>query len=530
MSHKFFMEFDRSWISRKGPNLIHTPGSGPKGRGSFDCRKCYSYVIKDRNKISPKCIQLVPVGYHQYSWLFGPATLLSSRSIVYPCSRGKCSLPCPCLLCDKKHPKCRAGPSCDCQDCRLHFEDHSNFHACLHIGCRFCHSIVNVMPQFNFFFLDKSKKICNKGVNFEEQVRPTFQLPPINKDLVKNFLVREKWLEKLENWKCDVEDEALWCKGCSTLFFNLDMLKEHLLKKHTVSKVFHHNCSNDETRLLQGFSCEHCSSTFATKFDLMRHIESVHYKEQFACKDSSSTFSRLDRFKMHKITKHGPAQQAHAMKCEVCEKVFSSKSAQKRHIREHCNEDKKVFVLGCDKCDSTFVRDHDLKRHKERSVNPDGSSKFKCTLCDEKVCNRSLLMVHLKDKHSDYIVNQVLDEIKGHDRKDKYECQYCGKRFVKEQDLLRHNVTHNIGVEKSKCEFCEATFSIEKNYKRHQKGIYFENGKLKHKCPICEKAFCTGRLLSGHMKRCQAEFVCSFCNQMFTFKQTWNVMFRTGWQ
>ena len=178
-----------------------------------------------------------------------------------------------------------------------------------------------------------------------------------------------------------------------------------------------------------------------------------------------------------------------------------------------------MFVLGCDKCDSTFVRDHDLKRHKERSVNPDGSSKFKCTLCDEKVCNRSLLMVHLKDKHGDYKVNQVLDEIKGHDRKDNYECEYCGKRFVKEQDLLRHNVTHNIGVEKSKCEFCEATFSIEKNYKRHQKGIYFENGKLKHKCPICEKAFCTGRLLSGHMKRCQAEFVCSFCNQMFTFKQ-----------
>ena len=85
MSHKFYLEFDHSWITRKGPNLVHTPGFGPKGKGSFDRRKCYSYVIKDRNEITAERVQLVPVVHHQYPWLFGPATLLSSRSIVYPC-------------------------------------------------------------------------------------------------------------------------------------------------------------------------------------------------------------------------------------------------------------------------------------------------------------------------------------------------------------------------------------------------------------------------------------------------------------
>ena len=549
MSHKFFLEFDRSWISRKGPNLIRTPGFGPKGKGSFDRRKCYSYVIKDRSKISPKSVQLVPVGYNQHSWLLGPATILSSRSIVYPCSRGKCSLPCPCLLCDKKHPTCRAGKSCDSQDCRSNFEDHSNFHACLHVGCRFCHSIITVMPVFNFFFLDKSKRICNKGVDWEEQIRPTFQLPTINKDLVKNFLAREKWPEKLENWNCDVEDDALWCKGCSTLFFDLDMLREHLLSKHSVSKVFYHNCSNDQTRPLPGFSCEHCSASFGTKLDLTRHIESVHFKEQFECEECSSTFSRQDKLKMHRKLKHGSAHLTlncesceevfssrtawdwHArlfcnagkvyvktFKCEVCDKVFSSKSTLKRHTRELCNEDKKVYVLGCDHCDTTFVREHDLKRHKQRSLNEDGSSKFKCSLCDERACNGKLLMVHVKAKHGDTEVKQVSVVSKGNDRKDNYECEYCGKRFVREQDLLRHNVTHSV-ADKIKCEFCEATFSLEKNFKRHKKETYFGNGKLKHKCPICEKAFCTGRLLSGHMQRCQAEFVCQFCKQMFTFKQ-----------
>jgi hypothetical protein len=46
-------------------------------------------------------------------------------------------------------------------------------------------------------------------VAFEEQIRQTFELPPVNKDLIKNFLVREKRSENLENWNCDVEDVAI---------------------------------------------------------------------------------------------------------------------------------------------------------------------------------------------------------------------------------------------------------------------------------------------------------------------------------
>jgi hypothetical protein len=99
---------------------------------------------------------------------------------------------------------------------------------------------------------------------------------------------------------------------------------------------------------------------------------------------------------MHRKIYHGHAYQVHDMtlKCEVCENVFSSMSSLKRPTIEHCNEEKKVFVLGCDNCETSFIRDHDLKRHKQRSLNADGSSKFICTLCDERACNYKLLMGH----------------------------------------------------------------------------------------------------------------------------------------
>ena len=514
MAHKFFLEFNRSWITRQGPNLVQT-GFGLKGQG----RKCYSFAIKNNEEITPERVQLVPVRHHQYPWLFGPATILSSRSIVYPCSRGKCSLPCPCRICHKIHAKCRAGQSCDCDDCRLHYEDHSNFHACRHMGCRHCHNIVTGLPQFNFFFLDMSKKICNSGVPFEEQLRPTYELPPVNKDLVKRFLVSEKWSEKLENWNHNVEDDGIWCKGCSTMFFDLKMLREHLLSKHSVSKVFHHNCVNDETRPLPGFSCDQCSGSFRSKGDMTRHLESKHFKERFECPDCSITFSRLDRFRMHRKNKHGNVHQPKviSLKCEVCEKSFSSKSAKRRHTREHCNEESKVFVLGCDDCDTTFIRDHDLKRHKQNSVNPDGSSKLICTLCDERVCNRKLLMGHIKAKHGSSKVGKVLEESKGIERKYICECEFCGKLFEREKDAMIHKVTHNV-ADKIQCEICKASFSLKKNYKRHQKEAFLDNGRTKHSCPICEKAFCTERLLKGHMRRCHDKFVCPICNQVFTFK------------
>ena len=83
-----------------------------------------------------------------------------------------------------------------------------------------------------------------------------------------------------------------------------------------------------------------------------------------------------------------------------------------------------------------------MKRHKQKSLNPDGSNKFICTLCDERVCNRKLLMGHIKAEHGDYKAKKVFDESKENDRKDIYECELCGKCFQSEQDALRHRVTH----------------------------------------------------------------------------------------
>ena len=545
MAHKFSLSFKKSWITRRGPNLVSKfhPGLGRQ--------KCYEYAIRNRKSATHEDVEIAPIQYRRDKWLYGPATLLSSRQIVYPCSRSRCVVPCPCLICGKKHPRCRAGQSCGCDDCRLHFENHTSFHSCFHFGCRSCNNIVRTIPFFNYFFLDKSRKTTNKGVFVEEQLEPHFKLPPgLRRDMTSEFLIHRKWPEKLKNWECGIADDGIWCVGCSCMFFKTDMLKEHILENHNTSKVFRHNCENDEKPALRS-QCDDCEKTFGSRNDLIRHVESVHYKERFECPSCDMTFSRRDYYEVHKVNKHNEAPKScdtcgmkyktysnllrHIEKrncakreCETCQKTFSRLSDLQRHQRETCNLEK-VFVVKCDVCASTFIRTSDLVKHKKNRNYPDGSAKFMCKICNMKVCNLKLLKAHIKSKHVG--LNHGIEVPKSFSgcgvsfkkgnitSNQTYECEYCGKQFAREDSVLKHAAIHNSIINKTKCEICGSEFSLGKNYKRHQLGAHDEDGNPRHNCHICEKIFCTGKMLGAHLSSYhKEEFFCTVCEKSFDYK------------
>ena len=190
MAHKFCINFKQSWITRRGAR-VEGPGFDRSYKVHPGGRKCYEYVIKDNEDINADDVQIAPVLHHKKPWLFGPATKLSTRSIIYPCNRGACAVPCACLVCLKKFPRCRAGPSCGCQECKLFFENHSDYHGCLHIGCKSCFNITSVLPQFDFHFLDKTRKHTSSSVWFVE-LKPSFELHDIWDSTIPQFLGQYK--------------------------------------------------------------------------------------------------------------------------------------------------------------------------------------------------------------------------------------------------------------------------------------------------------------------------------------------------
>ena len=108
MSHKFIMDFKKSWITRRGPKLILSACSSARDHFHPGTKKCYEFLFLNWKDRLPKKIQVTPVKLHHHKWLFGPAT-------------------------KKKLPVCKAGPECDCRECSLYNEDHKNYHGCLHL-------------------------------------------------------------------------------------------------------------------------------------------------------------------------------------------------------------------------------------------------------------------------------------------------------------------------------------------------------------------------------------------------------------
>ena len=93
-------------------------------------RKCHQFALKEKTQSDPSSVRLVAGRTVTQERLYGPATLLISRTIVYTCHLFQCIIPCACKICQKLHLKCRVPSSCSCSECLEHFQDHNNYHVC----------------------------------------------------------------------------------------------------------------------------------------------------------------------------------------------------------------------------------------------------------------------------------------------------------------------------------------------------------------------------------------------------------------
>ena len=51
------------------------------------------------------------------------------------------------------------------------------------------------------------------------------------------------------------------------------------------------------------YNCLQCSSKFKQRFNLTKHIKSVHTQDEFQCDQCASSFGRMDNLEKHKRRK-----------------------------------------------------------------------------------------------------------------------------------------------------------------------------------------------------------------------------------
>ena len=296
-------------------------------------------------------------------WLYGPVCNMKHQ-VIYPCSRFRCSIPCPCRICQP------IEESTHSQEDRL--KDHSDYHKTYHTNCDFSDNILGIFPNFNFWFLNKNIRVLTKKLGpvrehfkIKHPIVNTLPKPcqmmdehthpwdPVDLDVYpKNFNSSEKYL----SWK------KLWgtlgwifCEECNYHVKTSKQYCEHILLNHTISKRFFHcydYIKKDLTDVVP-FKCFQCDEVFKGERDLSRHVLKVHYRVSF--------------------------------ECHMCEEIFSFKDDRLRHLKTvHFKKNQ----IECSECGKKFSRINKLTEHINLGIDGNGKCKFACTECRKFVAQR----------------------------------------------------------------------------------------------------------------------------------------------
>ena len=279
------------------------------------------------------------------------------------------------------------------------------------------------------------------------------------------------------------------CKSCRKIFPNEETLANH-----------QQNCNKEVV-------CEVCQKTFKTAFTLRQH-KSVTHENYLQCTRCWKYFSDNEKLRIH-------IQSHEDVKCEYCDKTFTSNSVKIRHVKlthghrnYECKKCTKLFsdkdkwevhqlqcnIKQCSICKKNFKMQKNLNRHMRHvhKIKKIHEHDLSCKSCKKKFSSSSLQRIHFKLKHENYT-----------------KCKQCKKIFSDQEKLLIHQETHNC----VKCKQCTKIFSDNEKLLVHQ-----ETHK-EDKCAFCSKSFQSSSVLARrkHINLSHRNFIpCGKCSNIYS--------------
>lgn len=229
-------------------------------------------------------------------------------------------------------------------------------------------------------------------------------------------------------------------------------------------------------------------------------------KETYICKYCSKEYTRKDGLILHERRHTGERP----FSCTYCEKKFSSTSARNKHIQIH----EKRWSHVCSYCGQGFVHKPNFEYHVLKCHT--GEFPFPCDKCDKKFVRKQDLQ-----RHDDTIHSTI--------PKQQYECDICNKHFTNPRYLKIHIKAHELPLEerkKFKCNICEAAFLTKVSLQHH---ILVHTGEMPYECEICKKRYKNKEGLKIHLLIHSGvkKFVCEVCGKAFALKNSLECHSRT---
>lgn len=398
------MTFSAKFQLRSQPEIFGgwTRDIGFKGKPWERKIRCHEFSVKSVSlRINPDefyceaSVKLVTGKYAEGN-LYGPASSLSDKSLIYPCKHFKCRLRCPCNPCRVNSSVCKnldheISPGGGCSECQDDYWEHLVFHIVEHTSCKFCREVASFLPH-------------KKCVVFKTRG----YYPNFHQVAIESFLV-----------------------------------------VHIPAYL-----KPDKTDSTTGFQCDKCEKSFPSEGNLRRHENEKHFQEKHTCTLCGRQFLRNYRLDMHMNALHRPSDTTQdQLKCERCGLQFQDKFSYERHTRslqscDVCAEEFCILKNLCDHkrlvhkaytclvCSKSFRDRENLKKHQ---------NVMNCEFCDKQFCNGQEIRKHMKEhkeSHKCSYCDKVMSSKKRLDvhleRRTDKSCSHCGKTFCYSADLNYH--------------------------------------------------------------------------------------------
>ncbi|XP_040022211.2 zinc finger protein 1035 [Gasterosteus aculeatus] len=289
-----------------------------------------------------------------------------------------------------------------------------------------------------------------------------------------------------DHQRCHLGEKPHECAECGKCFFQASQLQQH------------------ERMHKSEYQCQACGRGFVTLFALRKHKHSHGKSRPYRCSKCDFSFTGP-----LKLAEHMSTHREENFPCDICNRVFPSKSSRVEHRKSHSKSSDRPLPL-------VLREEHEMSASlSEGSWVSPKELKYRCGVCSER----------FKDP-------EELSEHGCMEAKERpHSCSDCDKHFLHASHLEKHRTTHHISSSNSeyRCNQCNNSFSTSEHFLCHLKshGVNAEEPKQRTEvtdvtqsngfiCPVCHLCFASAAELISHFPmHSDGTFECQICKMTF---------------